>query len=465
VFRYLGVLDVPDKERKLHASPIPRVGGVAILLSYVLAFVLLLCTNSGGASLVRTALPFVSRLLPAAGIAFLTGFIDDVLGLRAWQKMTGQAAAALLAYFGGIQITVLGGQHLAHWASCPVTVFWLIASMNALNLIDGLDGLAVGIGLVATATTVLAAVIQLNVPLALATVPLAGCLLGFLRYNFNPATIFLGDCGSLFVGFMLGCFAVIWSEKSATALGMVAPMVALCIPLLDTALAISRRFLRHKSIFSADRGHIHHRLLDLGFSPREVALLLYGVCGIAAVLSLLLANHHHELLILALFLAAVVIGVQRLNYAEFDIAGKMLFEGSFQQVLSAHISLKTFEEKLAMAHTAEECWSILQASHREFGFLDLYAQLGDRTFIDRSEQRGLRSWRLEVPLSPCDCVCLTGGYHAGFRKQVFLPFADALGKLLPEKLALFSQLSSPQVEEANITVMQDSLTVAEFVKS
>ncbi len=246
-FRYLGVLDIPDRERKLHSAPVPRVGGVAILISYVLAFALLLCTNSSEGALVRATLPFVFRLLPAAGIAFLTGFVDDVLGLRAWQKIVGQAAAALLAYGAGIQIQVLGGQNLLHWWSCPVTVLWLIASMNALNLIDGVDGLAAGIGLVATTTTLLAAVIQLNVPLALATLPLAGSLLGFLRYNFNPATIFLGDCGSLFVGFMLGCFAVVWSEKSATVLGMAAPIVALCIPLLDTVLAISRRLLRREA--------------------------------------------------------------------------------------------------------------------------------------------------------------------------------------------------------------------------
>jgi UDP-GlcNAc:undecaprenyl-phosphate GlcNAc-1-phosphate transferase len=139
------------------------------------------------------------------------------------------------------------------------------------------------------------------VELALATLPLAGCLLRFLRYNFNPASIFLGDCGSLFIGFLLGCYGVLWSQKSATMLGMAAPLMAFSIPLLDTTLAIARRFLRKKSIVGADRGHIHHRLLDRGLSPRKVAFLLYGICAIAALFSLVMVNNHYEVLIIAIF--------------------------------------------------------------------------------------------------------------------------------------------------------------------
>jgi UDP-GlcNAc:undecaprenyl-phosphate GlcNAc-1-phosphate transferase len=124
--------------------------------------------------------------------------------------------------------------------------------------------------------------------------PLAGALLGFLRYNFNPASIFLGDCGSLTIGFLLGCYGIIWSQKSATMLGMTAPLMALAIPLLDTGLAIGRRFLRHQPIFGADRNHIHHQLLDRGLSPRRVALILYGVGGIAAVFSLMQSMYHNR---------------------------------------------------------------------------------------------------------------------------------------------------------------------------
>src|SRR5207302_8185636 len=132
--------------------------------------------------------------------------------------------------------------------SVPITVFWLLACTNAFNLIDGVDGLAAGVGLFATITMLLAALLQNNVPLALATVPLAGALPGFLRYNFNPATIFLGDSGSLLIGFLLGAYGLIWSQKSTTLIGMTAPMMALAIPLLDTGLAIVRRALRGQPI-------------------------------------------------------------------------------------------------------------------------------------------------------------------------------------------------------------------------
>ena len=157
------------------------------------------------------------------------------------------------------------------WWTLPLTLLWLVACMNAFNLIDGVDGLASGLGLFATVTTFVAALLQKNVPLALATIPLAGALLGFLRYNFNPASIFLGDSGSLLIGFLLGCFGVIWSQKSATFLGMTAPLMTLAIPLLDVCLSVVRRYMRHEPLFKADRGHIHHRLLDRGFTPRRVA--------------------------------------------------------------------------------------------------------------------------------------------------------------------------------------------------
>src|SRR3954464_14437999 len=130
-----------------------------------------------------------------------------------------------------------------------------------------------------------AALLQDNTELAMATAPLVGAPSLFLRYNFNPASIFLGDCGSLTIGFLLGCFAALWSQKSATLLGMTAPLMALAVPLLDTGASVVRRFIRHQPIFSADRNHLHHRLLDRGFSPRKVALVMYGVCGVAAAFS------------------------------------------------------------------------------------------------------------------------------------------------------------------------------------
>ena len=149
-----------------------------------------------------------------------------------------------------------------------------------------MDGLAAGVGLVATVTMVIAALTQGNLPLALATIPLAGCLLGFLRYNFNGASVFLGDSGSLLIGFLLGCYGALWSEKSVTLVALTVPLLAVSIPLLEVALSIVRRYLRNRPIFEADRGHIHHKLLERGLSPKGAVLTIYAFCGVVAMLSL-----------------------------------------------------------------------------------------------------------------------------------------------------------------------------------
>lgn len=261
----IGALDLPNATRKLHASPIPRTGGIAIAGAYLFALALLAFAPLKGAT--KIDVPLILALVPAAGVVFATGLLDDFMGLNAWQKLFGQVCAAGLAYWGGVHVVGFGGFHAGGWWSLPLTVFWLVACANAFNLIDGVDGLATGIGLFATFTTLAAAVLQNNVGLAMAMAPLLGALLAFLRYNFNPASIFLGDCGSLTIGFLLGCAGAMWSQKSATILGMTAPLLALAVPLLDTTIAIVRRFLRHQPIFGADRGHVHHKLLDRGFRP------------------------------------------------------------------------------------------------------------------------------------------------------------------------------------------------------
>jgi UDP-GlcNAc:undecaprenyl-phosphate/decaprenyl-phosphate GlcNAc-1-phosphate transferase len=434
-FHRLNILDHPDQDRKRHTRPVPRVGGLAIAVSYALSFLILLLTHASGAMMVRSALPFIWRVVPAATLAFTTGLVDDIFGLRPGHKIAGQLAAAVAAYVAGIQITAVGtgNGHPLHWWSCPLTLIWLIACMNAFNLIDGLDGLASGIGLVASTTTLLAALIQRNVPLAFAILPLAGALLGFLRYNFNPATIFLGDSGSLFVGFLLGCSAVVWSEKSATMLGMAAPLIALGIPLLDTVLAIGRRFLRGKPIFGGDRAHIHHRLLDAGLSPRQVALQLYGLCAVCALLSLFVTNHRQEVVVIGIFCVAVWVGVQGLHYAEFDLAGRLIAEGWLHQLINAEILLRAFEAKLQAAETPEQCWAALKQSYPDFGFVEIYAELGHRTYSDTRVYGG-RSWDVNISFPPNVKISL-GACRPSKRQRVFAPYVDAICTVLEAKLA------------------------------
>jgi UDP-GlcNAc:undecaprenyl-phosphate/decaprenyl-phosphate GlcNAc-1-phosphate transferase len=222
------LVDLPDKRRKVHALPVPRIGGLPIAIAYTASFMILVADRPT-AHLLASGFPMALRLLPAVCLIFLVGIIDDIRGLSPASKLAGQWAAGALAVWAGLHISVFGHQ-LAPWLNAPLTILWLIACSNAFNLIDGVDGLASGVGLFATITPLIAALIGNNLPLAMVTVPLAGALLGFLRYNFNPASIFLGDSGSLFIGFLLGCFGILWSQKSATLLGMVAPMMALSIP-------------------------------------------------------------------------------------------------------------------------------------------------------------------------------------------------------------------------------------------
>lgn len=455
LFLRLGVVDKPDNRRKLHKGPIPRVGGVAVALAYMLAFALLLVIPLHMGNVLR-AFPGSSKIFPAAGIVFFVGLFDDLLGLRPWQKLTGQTLAACAAYAAGIHVSSFGGAHLAPWLSLPLTVLWLVACTNALNLIDGIDGLAAGIGLLATTTSLLAAGMQHNMELALATLPLLGSLLGFLRYNFNPATIFLGDCGSLFVGFLLGCYGVLWSQKSATMLGMMAPLIALSIPLLDTSLAILRRYLRFAPIMSADRGHIHHRLLERGFAPRTVALLLYAICAVAAIFSLSMVNNKYEGFVVVMFGVFTLVGIQRLGFIEFDTFGRMFVEGSFRRLLSSQISLRHFEAALSLAKTSDECWELLREAYRAFGFVEMEMRLAGCVYSDSSPvSNGAKIWRLEIPLSPSDYVRLTRECGPSAQNSVVAGFADVLHRTLEAKLAAFKAESCPELKPLQVLVTGD----------
>lgn len=437
------LVDRPDTGRKRHDQPVPRVGGVPVALGYVTANALLLLVGSPGAGLIREARPFALRLAPAAFIIFGVGLLDDLIGLRPWQKFAGQGVAAVAAYFGGISVTSFAGHEMAPWLSLPLTMFWLILCANAVNLIDGVDGLATGVGLFSTATMFLSGLLRNDSSLAIATAPLLGCLLGFLRYNFNPATIFLGDSGSLLVGFLLGCFGVVWSSKAATILGMTAPLMTLAIPLMDTGLAVVRRFLRGRPIFEGDRGHIHHRLLDRGMSPRAVALVLYGVCAAGALFSLVMASQRMEALVLVLFCGIAWIGVQHLGYIEFGVAGRMFVEGAFRRQLSAQISLQHFEKELEEARTADQCWAVIEPACREFEFQAGRARLLGGEFVFGEGPYERPGWELRISLYDGDYIELhRAGSQAGHATSV-APFADMLSRALALKYDKGGSLPAP----------------------
>ncbi len=402
LFVKLNIVDHPDGNRKLHVRPIPRVGGIPIALSYAVALGLMLIFAPAGARIRIQHEHLVWALLPATALIFVVGLVDDLRGLRPWQKLGGQAVAAALAVGLGARMAPLHGGALAHGTGLLFSFVWLIGCTNAVNLIDGLDGLASGVGLFATGTTLIAAILAGNTGLAMATVPLVGCLMAFLLYNFAPASVFLGDSGSLTIGFMLGCFGLIWSQKSGSLLGMAAPLMALALPLVDVGLSIGRRFMRSRPIFGADRGHIHHMVLALGFKPRAAALILYGFCGLAAFLALLLnvsSMHHLWPLTLLVFCAVVFAGVNALGYPELSAMRRTLSKKRVLRALQEEIYLHELDQSLTMAETPSECWDVVRGACLDLRFATVRMYLKGESFEERiSDQPDDISWEMTLSL-------------------------------------------------------------------
>ena len=435
-----GLLDQPDQERHFHAKAVPRTGGLAVAISYLVPFLLLLAVPSSGMPALISSLHIDWRLPPAALLVFGIGLVDDIRGLNPWQKLLGLSIASGLACWGGVLIIGIHNYLFSPLVSVPVTVLWLLVCANGFNLIDGIDGLATGVGILTTLSVLLSAIFQHNLALIVATVPLAASLFGFLPYNFMPASIFLGDGGSLLLGFLLGCYAVLWGEKSTTMVGMTAPMIALAVPLLDTSVAIARRLLRGQPVFSGDRRHIHHRLLDRGLSPRRVVVLMYTCCGAAGVLSLVQSTNE-ELAGIVVVVACVSagIGIQRLGYIEFGAFGRILTDGTLRDALRASIHLTEVRAAFTSAATADECWMILRRSCIAFGITRVELKIGTKVYFDATSDlpASENSWIIRIPLPQWDYVELA--HYAVGRKQAAAAgaFAETVGWALKAKRALF----------------------------
>jgi len=330
---------------------------------------------------------------------------------------------------------LLSGLPAAPWLGFLITVIWLVGCTNAFNLIDGMDGLAAGVGFVASVTMLVAALTQNNLPLAMATMPLAGCLLGFLRYNFNGASVFLGDSGSLLIGFMLGCFGALWSEKSVTLVALTVPLLAVSIPLIDVALSILRRFLRNKPIFQADRGHIHHRLLDLGLSPKKAVLTIYGVCTLVATLSLIASALHNQFsgLIVLVFGGAIWLGIRQLDYAEFASASRMFLGGKFRRIIDIETRLGDFEASLSKAATQEECWAQIRKGSLDFGFNEVRMSLDGNVFEEISPRRSKSSWQLRITLAHGQYVNFSREFDSNLNPLVLSAFVEAVRRGLERR--------------------------------
>lgn len=368
--RRQGWLDLPDGERKLHTIPMPRLGGVAVYASLVLAFGCYAYFLPEEGWSVQNILDVYLPLLVACGAVMLVGVADDIRGVRPIVKIAVQAAAATYLYMHGHQIAIISNPLLGDpielgWLSFPLTILWFVGLSNAFNLIDGLDGLAAGVALFATGTLYVAAVGNQRESAAVVIAALAGALLGFLRYNFNPATIFLGDSGSLFIGFALAAFSIRSSMKATTAIAVGAPLFALALPILDVGLAIARRFVAGYGIFHSDRRHIHHRLLYLGLTPRRAVMYLYGAAAVFGSIALVTTTGRDQVKWALAIGAGLVtwVAITKLGYVEFSQAGRILMKRLLpdRRVAANNIHIVELRETLQRAATVAQLWDTLAA--------------------------------------------------------------------------------------------------------
>ncbi len=298
IARRFDIVDRPGP-RKIHRAPIPRIGGLAIFGGFACGLAAAVFTT-GYANLLPARTGYWGALAAGAVGMLLLGLVDDVVGVSFRGKFAVQILASLVVWTAGFRIALLTHPLDGHrielgWLSLPVTVLWIVGITNAINLLDGLDGLAAGCALITTTTIAIIAAHGGRVAVTAIGVALVGSLIGFLRYNFNPARIFLGDSGSLFLGFVLAVISIHGSAKGPAAVATIAPLLVLGLPILDTALAVARRLYRLGSetarsgngagwairnldvMFRPDRGHVHHQLLDLGLGHRAAVLVLYVV--------------------------------------------------------------------------------------------------------------------------------------------------------------------------------------------
>ena len=307
----VNAIDVPKDARRVHKKPTPLMGGLAIFYGFIVS---VLCF----ATLDRETL----GVLIGAVIIVTTGIIDDITDMKAIVKLLCQILAAAVVVYSGVRIEHIANP-LSNWVgppyiilnylvSCAVTMFWIVGICNALNLIDGLDGLAVGVSSIASTAMLALTILSQNLNASILIAAVAGACLGFLPYNFNPAKIFMGDTGALFLGYILACVSIQGMLKMSAVITFAVPILILGLPIFDTAFAIVRRLLTGRSPMSPDRGHLHHRLLDMGFSQRRVVAILYTLTAVLCMTAVVISikGYMRGILLIVSVLIIVMISVK-----------------------------------------------------------------------------------------------------------------------------------------------------------
>jgi UDP-GlcNAc:undecaprenyl-phosphate/decaprenyl-phosphate GlcNAc-1-phosphate transferase len=402
-----GWVSVPSQDRHLHVSPLPRLGGVAIFISFLLSIV--------AAAIIASRFPHLHSafsvktlltILVPASLVFLLGVYDDLYSVGPYVKFAVQALAATMLFAGGLRILnipVLFGEHQLPWfVGLPFTILWVLAITNAFNLIDGLDGLAAGSALFSTLVVFVVTLLNGYSLVTVMTIALAGAILGFLRYNFNPATIFLGDSGSLFIGFLLSALALAGAQKSPTIVAVAIPVVSFGLPILETTLSILRRLISGRPVFTADREHIHHKLLQHGLTHRQVVIVLYAVSAVFALLSLFLLwpTGSSLGLVLAVLGFGIWVGVQRLGYLELGELGRVA-QRTFEQrqIVINNLAIRRATEELKAVRDYDQIRRVLEAafSSNDFDGFDVQFKLfPGESYPAGASEPGVSSRRGEV---------------------------------------------------------------------
>ncbi len=296
----IGAVDIPKDNRRMHKKPMPLLGGLSIFIGFTVS-VLLFCDLT----------PLLVAAWLGGLIILILGTLDDIFDLNAWVKLGGQMLAAGIVVAAGVRIEHINlfGEYLQFgFFSIPITVLWIAGMTNALNLIDGLDGLSCGVSAICSISLFIVALMHADLHVALLTAILAGACLGFLPFNLNPAKIFMGDTGALFLGYMLSILSILGVFKTTAVVSSLIPVIIFGYPLFDTIFAFLRRILKGRSPFSADRGHLHHRIIDMGFNVKQSVTILYCICSILGILAIMLSEQR-AIASLVILMVALLIGL------------------------------------------------------------------------------------------------------------------------------------------------------------
>ena len=427
---------------------LPRLGGLSIFLAVIVAGLVMWVAQPLLHGHVVPQWATMVRLLIPATLVLMVGIYDDIAGAAPSQKLLIELLAAGVAWWMGIRIVavpVFGYPIGNQLMSFVLTVFWMLAVTNALNLIDGLDGLAAGIAFFVTLAIFIVGLINGNSPVCVLAVAVGGALLSFLWYNSLPARIFLGDTGSLFLGFLLGALAVYTSDKSTTLLALAVPYVAFGVPLLDTSLAVVRRFLSGRPVFGADTEHLHHKLLEVCSSPRLAVSALYALAALFSVGSLLIVNSTQNILVLVIVLGSVTAWflATHVQYEELNEFRDYLARAlrTQRRVVANQILIRKASRSLEKTADLEKSWEVLATTLRALDFDEVRCRLavwpGDSVpALPTWRSAGIPSpehaWSVSVPLH-------AGGQSIGVllvqrnlaKDRMLFQFSSVLDTLVP----------------------------------